>query len=140
MLSLVSYGPHRRLLRYPEIPLGCNVAFDRRVFERYGNFRLDLGRQGGSLIGHEEREFLKRLMTAGGNVVYGPRAYVFHAVSTDRMHVKYFKRRAEAGLASSQLMEGSARTSPSLLRWPELGRATCRARGWPYGRYQGGAG
>src|SRR3546814_13966728 len=88
MLSLVSYGPHRRLLRYPEIPLGCNVAFDRRVFERYGNFRLDLGRKGGSLIGHEEREFLKRLMTAGGNVVYEPRAYVFHAVSTDRMHVK----------------------------------------------------
>src|SRR3546814_12714812 len=81
MLSLVSYGPHRRLLRYPEIPLGCNVAFDRRVFERYGNFRLDLGRKGGSLIGHEEREFLKRLMTAGGNVVYEPRAYVFHAVS-----------------------------------------------------------
>src|SRR3546814_17490030 len=46
-----------------------------------------------------------------------PRAYGFQAVSTDRMHVKYFKRRAEAGLASSQLMDGPARTATSLLRW-----------------------
>lgn len=116
MLSLVSYGPVRRPLRYPEIPLGCNIAFHQRVFERYGDFRVDLGRKGGSLIGHEERELLHRIMTAGGQVLYEPRAYVFHAVSMERMQVDYFKRRTIASSISSQLMSGAVRSSNPLKR------------------------
>jgi glycosyltransferase involved in cell wall biosynthesis len=105
-LSLISYGPSRRLLRYPEIPLGCNVAFKRQLFDDFGYFRTDLGRTGNNFIGHEERALLQVLMTAGKVVMYEPRAYVFHAVGIERMKIDYLKKRLAGGIKSDDRMRG----------------------------------
>jgi GT2 family glycosyltransferase len=113
-LSLVSYGPNRRSLRYPEIPLGCNIAFKKSIFEQFGNFRSDLGRMGKSLIGHEEREILQRVMNAGKVVYYEPRAYVFHNVSVGRMHVEYFHNRLSASSDSACRMTHGVNSKENL--------------------------
>ena len=49
-LSLVSYGNNARQLVYPEILIGCNVAFHRSVFEKYGYFDSSLGRKKNLLL------------------------------------------------------------------------------------------
>jgi glycosyltransferase involved in cell wall biosynthesis len=72
-------------------PFGANMAFRKCVFENYGNFRTDLGRNGGSLIGREDTEFCERLLTAGEHICYVPSAVVNHPVRRERLTKKYFR-------------------------------------------------
>ncbi len=115
MLSLVSYGPAARALEYPDIPIGCNIAFKKSVFDEFGLFRSDLGRRGRSLIGHEERELLQRVMGSGRVVMYEPRAYVFHSVTKHRMKVAYLQERAVASAISSRRVRNEEVGRSSLL-------------------------
>jgi GT2 family glycosyltransferase len=71
-------------------PYGTNMAFRRRVFEKYGGFRTDMGPRPGSEIRGEDVEFGRRLLAAGERLYYAPSAIVNHAVSEDRLHRKFF--------------------------------------------------
>jgi glycosyltransferase involved in cell wall biosynthesis len=75
-----------------EPPFGTNMAFHRRVFERHGGFRVDLGPGDG--LEHpqksEDSEFGHRLISAGNALRYEPSAVVFHAVPSNRLTKKYF--------------------------------------------------
>ena len=77
-------------LNLDRTPFGANMAFRRFVFEKYGNFRTDLGRCGDDLIGNEENEFCRRLMDGGENLRYEPSAVVYHPVPPERLTREYF--------------------------------------------------
>lgn len=81
-------GPEPRQLA--EAPFGANMAFRRQVFQKYGGFRTDLGRCGGSLLSSEDSEFGNRLLTGGERLRYEPSAVVYHRVSESRLQKKYF--------------------------------------------------
>jgi glycosyltransferase involved in cell wall biosynthesis len=66
-------------------PYGGNMAYTREMFERYGNFRTDLGRSSNNLQGREEIEFANRLLGAGEHLWYAPQAVVHHKVLEHRM-------------------------------------------------------
>jgi glucosyl-dolichyl phosphate glucuronosyltransferase len=70
-------------------PFGANMAFRRDVFNKYGGFRIDLGRCGDSLRTGEDVEFGGRLLKAGERLRYEPSAVVHHPVSGDRLRKKY---------------------------------------------------
>ena len=53
-------------------PFGTNMAFRKNMFEKYGIFRVDLGRCGNILLSGEETEFGNRLMSAGEHLGYEP--------------------------------------------------------------------
>jgi glycosyltransferase involved in cell wall biosynthesis len=72
-------------------PFGTNMAFRRRVFERYGGFRTDLGPAPGSEIRAEDSEFCRRLFAAGERLRYEPDAIVYHPVPECRLKKKYFQ-------------------------------------------------
>ncbi|HTL48431.1 MAG TPA: glycosyltransferase [Verrucomicrobiae bacterium] len=72
--------------------LGANMAFRRRVFEKCGNFRVDLGRKGNSLIGGEDREFFERIAAAGFKILYDPAAVVHHRVEPERLTRDFFRK------------------------------------------------
>ncbi len=74
-------------LRCP--PYGANMAFRREVFEKYGDFRTDLGRSGSNLQGREDIEFANRLLTAAEPLRYEPGAVLHHRVQKCRMAKKY---------------------------------------------------
>jgi glycosyltransferase involved in cell wall biosynthesis len=74
------------------IGIGANLAFDRRVFERYGEFRSDLGRTGESLAMGEELEFLDRLRRGGERLVYDPAVVVHHRPDLVRLTRSYLRR------------------------------------------------
>jgi glycosyltransferase involved in cell wall biosynthesis len=71
-------------------PYGANMAFQRRMFEKHGGFRTDLGPRPGSSIRNEDTEFGRRLLKAGERLRYEPAAVVYHPVPMERIQKKYF--------------------------------------------------
>jgi glucosyl-dolichyl phosphate glucuronosyltransferase len=75
-----------------QAPNGCNMAFHRRVFEKYGCFRTDMGPSpdGKAPRPNEDTEFGRRIMTAGERLRYEPAAIVYHPVLQERLRKDYF--------------------------------------------------
>jgi glycosyltransferase involved in cell wall biosynthesis len=73
-----------------EAPFGNNMAFRREAFERFGTFRVDIGRRPGTILGSEDSEFGERLLNAGEKLRYEPAALLYHAVPAQRATKKYF--------------------------------------------------
>ena len=73
-------------------PLGVNMAVRRRLIERIGGFRPDLGRVGKALIGQEQAEFFYRSREAGARGLYVPEMVLDHVVGASRLTRRYFRR------------------------------------------------
>ncbi len=89
VLPLFDLGKTRGVLDRP--PFGANMAYRKEAFEKHGYFRVDLGRQGDSLLSGEEAEFALRLLRAGESLSYEPDAVVYHEVSEERLTKRYFQ-------------------------------------------------
>jgi glucosyl-dolichyl phosphate glucuronosyltransferase len=87
-LALFDLGPQAGALTEP--PFGTNMAFQKKVFEKYDGFRTDLGPRPGSEIRNEDTEFGHRLLAAGERLRYEPSAVVYHPVPDNRLQKKYF--------------------------------------------------
>lgn len=84
-------GPHQ-LAAEDDPPFGANMGFKREVFERLGLFDTGLGRKGNVLAGGEEWDLFRRVIHAGGKVVYTPKMRVHHKVEAFRLRKQYFRR------------------------------------------------
>ena len=71
-------------------PFGTNMAFQKKMFEKHGGFRLDLGPRPGSELRNEDTEFGRRLLAAGERLRYEPSAKVYHRVPEERLTTGYF--------------------------------------------------
>ncbi len=88
-LGIFDLGPQAGPLT--DAPFGTNMAFLRRVFEKHGVFRTDLGpRPNSEVRNNEDTEFGRRLLAAGERLKYEPTALVYHPVSQDRLQKEYF--------------------------------------------------
>jgi glucosyl-dolichyl phosphate glucuronosyltransferase len=116
MISLLSYGDTSRPLVYPEIVIGCNMAFRKSVFATGLSFDESLGRNGASLLGGEERLMQKQLMDNGKQVYYVAEMYVFHRVPARRMTLDYILERAQGSELSRIAMEGDSSLWREVLR------------------------
>jgi glycosyltransferase involved in cell wall biosynthesis len=88
-LALFDLGKAPGELR--KAPYGTNMAFRKSMFEKYGTFRVDLGRCGNTLLSNEDTEFGRRLMSGGERLCYEPSAVVYHPVPKERLSKKYFR-------------------------------------------------
>jgi len=90
---------------YPtnKYPFGGNMAFRCEIFDRYGYFDTDLGRQGRKLIASEEKEFYHRL-AASERIYYLPKAFIYHRVSKDRLTQAFIRKQA-LGLGHSLALQ-----------------------------------
>jgi glycosyltransferase involved in cell wall biosynthesis len=88
-LVMFDWGPEAGPLTDP--PFGTNMAFHRRLFEKYGMFRTDLGPgPNGKIRNNEDTEFGRRLLEAGERLKYEPTAVVHHSVAQNRLRRGYF--------------------------------------------------
>jgi glycosyltransferase involved in cell wall biosynthesis len=73
-------------------PYGANMAFRKAMFEKYGEFRTDLGPSPDKSIPrpNEDTEFGRRLLAASERLRYEPSAIVYHPVIQDRLKKEYF--------------------------------------------------
>jgi GT2 family glycosyltransferase len=90
ILALFELGDTAGKLELP--PYGTNMAFRKKMFEKYGGFRTDLGPTPGSEIRNEDTEFGRRVMEAGERLRYEPSAVVYHEVPQHRLRKEYFLR------------------------------------------------
>jgi glycosyltransferase involved in cell wall biosynthesis len=83
------HGHEAKELVWP--PFGPNMAFRKSVFEKYGQFRTDLGPSPSREIPctDEDTEFGRRLIYAGKHLRYEPTAVVYHPVSEAQINKKY---------------------------------------------------
>jgi GT2 family glycosyltransferase len=80
------HGVETRLFETTEPPpFGASFAIRRRLFEKIGLFRVDLGTGGKGLGRGEETEFLMRVRNAGTQGVYVGQALCFHAYDPTRL-------------------------------------------------------
>jgi glycosyltransferase involved in cell wall biosynthesis len=70
--------------------IGANMAFRKPIFEKYGDFRTDLGPTPGSEIRNEDTELSNRLMALGARLWYEPSAVVYHGIPENRLSKSYF--------------------------------------------------
>jgi glycosyltransferase involved in cell wall biosynthesis len=87
-LVLFDLGPVAGQLTEP--PFGTNMAFQKKMFEKYGGIRTDLGPRATNWLGNEDVEFGRRLLNAGERLRYEPSAVVYHEVPGHRLTKKYF--------------------------------------------------
>lgn len=73
-----------------EPPYGTNMAFRKKIFEKYGNFRTDLGPRPGSELRNEDTEFGRRIFAGGERLYYVPSAVVYHSIPEERVHKEFF--------------------------------------------------
>jgi GT2 family glycosyltransferase len=86
VLVWYDHGAETRLFCKTEHPpFGASFAIRRRLFERIGLFRVDLGTGGAGLGRGEETEFLMRARDAGMQGVYVGEACCFHVCDPRRL-------------------------------------------------------
>jgi glycosyltransferase involved in cell wall biosynthesis len=83
--GVTRYGDLEKEIRFPDIPIGCNMAFRRAVFEKIGDFHMSLGRKPGILLSGDEDHFLLRAERAGLKTLYAPEIRVSHRVPPARL-------------------------------------------------------
>jgi glycosyltransferase involved in cell wall biosynthesis len=83
--GVTRYGDLEREIFPPEVPIGCNMAFRRSVFEQIGVFHTSLGRTPASLLSGEDDHILHRVADAGLKTLYSPEARVAHRISPVRL-------------------------------------------------------
>lgn len=66
-------------------PIGANMMFRRELFEKYGDFRVDLGVTGSAVGLCEDTEFIRHISAYGEKVKYTPDLIVHHPVPMRRM-------------------------------------------------------
>jgi glycosyltransferase involved in cell wall biosynthesis len=79
-----------RTHRLAQAPYGANMAFQKKMFEKYGTFRTDLDRCGTGMLSNGDTEFGHRLLDAGERLRYEPSAIVYHPVLEHRTQQSYF--------------------------------------------------
>lgn len=86
VLVWFDHGETTRLfLSTEQPPFGASFAIRRRLFEKIGLFRIDLGTGGMGLGRGEETEFLMRARDAGAQGVYVGEALCFHTADPRRL-------------------------------------------------------
>lgn len=113
---------------------GANMAYRKEVFQKYGNFRTDLGRCGDVLLAGEEVEFARRIRAAGERLRYEPSAVVYHPVEDYQISKEYFLTfwfdagRSGARIASNKPVWGISRRYFRVARM--IANLPAKALGW----------
>jgi len=73
-------------------PGGGNAAYRSRVFEKVGLYNVELGRNGDSLGGGEEKDIFDKMKREGMQFVYLPNAILYHSIPGYKLEPDYFNR------------------------------------------------
>lgn len=87
------YGEKDRKLIYPEMTIGANMVFYKKIFNEVGIFNVELGLKGDKLYLGEETDLCTRIRKKGYNVHYAANVIVDHAVHLSKVDKKYINKR-----------------------------------------------
>jgi glucosyl-dolichyl phosphate glucuronosyltransferase len=107
----------------------ANVGFRRSTFERFGNFREDLGVVGGNPISGEDTELFARIIARGGAIGFAHRAKVHHMIPPERMTRAYLLRKSFAYGVGSAFAGGRSHNRLDKLARNAIRMAAAAVRG-----------
>lgn len=114
------------------MPIGANMAVQRRIVDRLGGLRVDLGKMRGTLRTGEDHDFFLRLLHGGCRGVYAPDAAVGHIVPQGRLVRPYFRHWFHQNGRDVATLEASYPAHAAILlgvpryRWREAARHAAR--------------
>ena len=126
-IAAAAPGAIEQLVNY----FSANVGFKRSAFERYGNFREDLGVVGGNPISGEDTELFARIISKGGAIGFAPRAIVHHLIPPERMTRAYLRRKSFAYGVGSAFAGGRSHNRLDKLFRNAIRMAVATVRGDP---------
>ena len=74
--------------------VGCNMSFQRTVFDQIDGFRTDVGRMGHRQLSGEEVDLCTRMVQARLGIIYDPAAWVWHKIGRERQSLSFVLRGA----------------------------------------------
>ena len=93
-LSLLDLGDEFLEINSNKI-YGCNLSIRKDLLFQLGGFHPDAMPE--ALIkyrGDGETALMNKVVAAGYKTIYNPKAYVYHVISSNRLTLKYFKKRS----------------------------------------------
>ena len=119
VLGWFDHGTETRLFSTTEqLPWGASFAIRRRLFEKIGLFRVDLGTGGMGLGRGEETEFLMRARDAGAQGVYVGEALCFHAYDPRRLTLAaLYRHGVSCGRSHNAIVARPSRGSYPAAAW-----------------------
>ncbi|NOV00011.1 glycosyltransferase family 2 protein [Paenibacillus planticolens] len=100
IIGETTYGEKKRILKFQEVPIGCNMIFKKEIFRKTGMFNINLGIKGDELFLGEENALCEKIRKLGRNIYYLPEAYVRHKVHRNKVSQDYVLRRLKLEGAS----------------------------------------
>lgn len=94
LVSVIDLGNEVTYFKNRQFPIGANMAFRRKAYEKYGDFNVNLGRKGKGMQGGEEKDLFYRLQAGGEQIAYIPNAKVYHLVPDKRLTFDFIKNQA----------------------------------------------
>ena len=73
-------------------PGGGNAAYRREVFDKVGLYNVQLGRNGDSLAGGEEKDIFNKMKKEDMQFTYLPDAVLYHSIPAYKLEPDYFNR------------------------------------------------
>ena len=87
------FGDKARPFPGDNYPGGGNAAYRASVFEKVGLYNVQLGRNGDSLTGGEEKDIFDKMKREGKHRnVYLPNAILYHSIPGYKLEADYFNR------------------------------------------------
>ncbi len=86
------FGDKARPFPGDNYPGGGNAAYRASVFEKVGLYNVQLGRNGDSLTGGEEKDIFDKMKREGMQFVYLPDAILYHSIPGYKLEADYFNR------------------------------------------------
>lgn len=114
-VSGLDKGDSDSLFKGKEFPIGANMGFRSSVFKKCGLFNTELGRNGGNLMGGEEKDLFNRIKATNGQIVYLHDVVVDHVIGPNRTTRDYVIRFAEGVGRSEKRRSLSEGTYPQRL-------------------------
>lgn len=112
----IDLGPDPRYLNpATELLKGGNFAVRRDHLLALGGFNPALGRVGSALVGGEEDELQRRLVAAGGRILYWPGLVQFNMLEPQKRRKRYWRRHAYNYGITLRSMENDVRKLPPWL-------------------------
>lgn len=93
LLGYFDMGNESKFFARGQYPRGMNMTFRHEVFDTYGAFDPNLGRNKSNLNGGEEKDMFARIMK-DRKALYVPGALVYHAVPLSRTKSDFIKQQA----------------------------------------------
>lgn len=96
LMSVIDLGDKEKKFPKNKFPIGANMIFDKKIFDKIGLFNENLGRTGKNMLGGEEKDIFNRIKSKNGVIWYSNKPWVFHQVPNERLSLDFIKNQALA--------------------------------------------